>query len=94
MVAFFGSGMVVADFRQDGMMDLDQDRLKIFVKNLESWLSHNFNTNRSSSFPQVHWPDRPHSCDYFKFSHIKAGNKTIMFLSKQGVNSLRFLDLL
>lgn len=69
------------------MMDLDEDRLKISVKALESWLAHNFNTNRSSSFLQVHWPDTSHSCDYFRFSHIKAGNKTFMFLGKHGVNS-------
>ena len=44
MTIFFGSRMIVADFRQGGMADLDRDRLKILVKTSESWSEHSFST--------------------------------------------------
>ncbi|XP_016382121.1 uncharacterized protein LOC107719253 [Sinocyclocheilus rhinocerous] len=37
---FFGSGIIAADFRQDGMVAVDRDMLKIFVKTAESWSAH------------------------------------------------------
>lgn len=43
-VFFFGSGMIVAVFRQSGMMDFNRDRLKIFVKTSESWSACFFST--------------------------------------------------
>lgn len=41
---FFGSWIIAADFRQDGMVAVDRDMLKIFVKIAESWSAQSLNT--------------------------------------------------
>lgn len=40
MTVFFGNGIVVADFRQEGIVAVDRNRLKIFVKTAESCSAH------------------------------------------------------
>lgn len=42
LMTFFDRGMIVADFRQDRMMDLGRDKVKIFVK---SWFACSFSTH-------------------------------------------------
>ncbi len=41
---FFGTGMIVADFRQGGMTALTRERLKILVKMEVSWWAHALST--------------------------------------------------
>lgn len=56
-----GSGMIVADFRQSGMMDLDRHRLNIFVKTSESWSAYSFSTlslRSLNSFLDFWWVQR------------------------------------
>lgn len=44
MASFFGSGIIVADFRQVGMVAVERDRLKSFVKTAESCSAHSLST--------------------------------------------------
>ena len=62
MAGYFGSGLIVVDFRHGGIMDLDRDRLKTFVKTSESctfvqnpssWRHH---VMRAGGLPRVHRP--------------------------------------
>ena len=41
---FLGIGMIVADFKQDGITACSRDRLKMSVKTCDSWLAHALST--------------------------------------------------
>lgn len=44
VVDFFGTGMIVDDFRQGGIMNWDRDWLKMWVKTSSSWSAQSLNT--------------------------------------------------
>ncbi len=44
MADFFGMGIIVEDFRQDGIEACVRERLKRFARNPESWSAHPLST--------------------------------------------------
>lgn len=63
MFDFFGTRMIVDNFKQGRMMDCARDWLKMFVKTPASWFAqhHSSNTIKFWSFSGVHHPQcAPH----------------------------------